>query len=347
MNGIVWLASHQKWPFFKSWQRLGSFLLSSSSRLLQVPPEGPRNPAGVRRSLMPRCMSFIGDFSRRVMTMIVSIVYIGIFALSALIPYLFYWLHKRSAHPLDMEERSLLSSNLGFFNGLYAFFLGFAIVTLWTSYNTVQDSVGKEAQAINNLYRLALAIPGSEALRENILRYNSSIINDEWKDMDRPGKMNEKTQELYHELWYRVHALEPKSEKDKIFYDKLVDKLQGTSDLRVQRFVSLQGHLYPLLWVIIIVGAIFAIIEFYYLSTGKHGTQLIFDSIMIAMLLLNIWLISELNTPFSGYVKVSPLPFEIVQSRMTIMTDTVEHFKKIDSKKVERREMPGNGEAKE
>ncbi len=193
--------------------------------------------------------------------------------------------------------------------------------------------MANEAMSINNLYRLALMIPNTKELRDTIYRYNDSIINDELKDMDKNGTMNEKTQELYQEIWYYVYKIQPRTDHDKTFYDKLVDKLEQLSELRLQRFVYLQSRLYPLLWVIIIVGFLFAIICFYYLNTEKLKIQLIFDSIVIAMILLNIWLISELDTPFSGYLKVSPKAYQVVEHRISIMGDYIKRYEQMDREK--------------
>ncbi|GEM_PF-551677 len=274
-----------------------------------------------------------------------TVIYLIIFGISALIPFLFFYIHKRSTHPIDMSERSLLATNFGFFNALYAFLLGFAVVTLWASYNNAQSSVGKEAQAINNLYRIALYLPGSEKLRDTIQRYTTSILNEEWPEMDRQGRMSEKTQRLYQELWHRVHSYNAKSPKDCTYYDKLLSKLEEVSDFRVQRFLFQDTHLYPLLWFIIVVGAIFAIIGFYYMSTERLHIQLLFDSIFIAMILLTIWLIVDLDTPFSGPLRVSRKPLELIQVRMAAMGDYEKQFEMEDMEKEPMMQKISPGEA--
>lgn len=261
-----------------------------------------------------------------------NIIYLVIFGVSALIPFLFFLIHKRFIHPINIQERSLLATNFGFFNALYAFLLGFAVVTLWASFNSAQSSVGSEAQAISSMYRIAIYLPGSEKLRDTIQEYTASILNDEWPAMDIEGRMCEKTQELYQTLWHRVHKYNPRSQKDWSFYNKLLDKLEDVSDFRVHRFLLQDTRLYPPLWFIIVVGAVFAVIGFYYMSAEKLYIQLIFDSIFIAMILLTIWLIVDLDKPFTGNLKVSGKPFEIIQTRMAVMSD---HVKQMNSQDTE------------
>jgi hypothetical protein len=277
------------------------------------------------------------DATRQVISMFPTIIYVLVAVVSIIIPVIYYRLHKRSTHPLGMDERALVSTNMGFFNSLYAFLLGFAIVTLWTNFNNAQILVGNEAQSINNLYHLALLIPDSEELLDTIQKYDDSIVSDELPEMDRFKYLSEKTQTLFQEIWYRVHKLKARSDIDRTFYDRLTETLCQMSDYRLQRFVHLESHLYPLLWVIIVVGFVFAIIGFYYLNTEKLKIQLVFDSILIAMLLLNIWLILELDSPFSGYLKVSPRAYMVVGKRMRVMDDYIKTFEKLDLAKKEHR----------
>jgi len=279
------------------------------------------------------------DATRQVISMFPTVIYVLVAVVSIIIPIIFYRLHKKSTHPLGLDERALVSTNMGFFNSLYAFLLGFAIVTLWTNFNNAQLLVGNEAQSIKNLYHLALMIPNSEKLRDTIQQYDDSIVADELPEMDRNKYMSEKTQTLFQEIWYRVHKLKAENDIDRTFYDRLTETLCLMSDYRLQRFVHLESHLYPLLWVIIVVGFVFAIIGFYYLNTEKLKIQLIFDSILIAMLLLNIWLILELDSPFSGYLKVSPRAYIVVSKRMRIMSDYMKTFEKLDLAKKEHQQL--------
>lgn len=254
------------------------------------------------------------------------VVYFIVFIISALIPYCFYYVHKKYDHSLEYKDRSLLATNLGFFNALYAFLLGFAVVTLWSHYMNAQDTIAKESQAITTMYRVALMLPDSKSIRHTIKKYNESIVKDEWSEMNITGKISLKTQRLLHHLWYKVKKYNPKTETDWEFYKSLIDKIQDVSEFRTQRFITIENHLYPPMWFIIVIGAVFSLICFYFTSTEKITVQLLFDFIFIFMIILTIWLISELNTPFNGILRISPEPFNIVKDRMTIIDDNVKDF---------------------
>ncbi|MDQ7826390.1 MAG: hypothetical protein RDV48_26540 [Candidatus Eremiobacteraeota bacterium] len=243
-------------------------------------------------------------------------LFAAILFISALIPFLFFLIHRRSRIPLDVNERSLLSTSFGFFNALYAFLLSFAVITLWSQVIDAQDDVGREAQTINTMYHLALLIPDSDDLKHALIDYNNCIIDDEWKEMAVHRCISEKTQTAFHNIWYRIHTLPLKSQREILTYQEILEKVEDLSQLRVQRFLLIRGHLYPLIWIIIIVGGICAIVGFYYFGTEKLKIQLIFDFIFIFIMLLTIWLITELNYPYDGWINVSPEPFKVVRDRM-------------------------------
>jgi hypothetical protein len=266
-----------------------------------------------------------------------TMIYLAIFFISAAIPVAYYYIHRKSKHSLDLNERTLLSTNLGFFNGLFAFLLGFAIVTLWTHYIDAEQATVKEAHSLLCLYQFANLLPENGKLRKTIREYETSIIDDEWKEMEQHNRFSDRTRLLYEELWFEVHQLKPRGDVEKMYFASLLESLRALSEHRLQRRYLLDGHLYPLMWVIIIIGSVFSVVGFFYTSTEKELVQLIFDFILISMVLLNVWLISELNTPFGGYVKISPRAFVMVQDRMDMVDSAVERRLRLQEAKREKK----------
>jgi len=65
---------------------------------------------------------------------------------------------------------------------VYSIIFAFITVLVWQSYNNVSDSVAKEANHLNNMYRLYSAFPpefdqsGKQALKA----YTNTVIKEEW-----------------------------------------------------------------------------------------------------------------------------------------------------------------------
>ncbi len=72
-----------------------------------------------------------------------------------------------------------------FFTTLYAFVIGFAIVTLWSAFLTAKTNVTREAESMMIVYRTAKHLPGSEPFRQAVASYVKTVIDVEWA---RDGK---------------------------------------------------------------------------------------------------------------------------------------------------------------
>lgn len=55
----------------------------------------------------------------------------------------------------------------GFFSTLYAFIIGFAIVTLWSAFLTAKTNVTREAESLITVHRAAKHLPGLGQVCEN------------------------------------------------------------------------------------------------------------------------------------------------------------------------------------
>jgi hypothetical protein len=76
-------------------------------------------------------------------------------------------------------------SVFGFFTTLYAFVIGFAIVTLWSAFLTAKTNVTREAESVMIVYRTAKHLPGSGPFCQAVTRYVKTVMDVEWAEMER------------------------------------------------------------------------------------------------------------------------------------------------------------------
>ena len=88
------------------------------------------------------------------------IVFSTILAVSALITASLFLLRRRLGIPEKGEEH-IHPSIFSFFASLYAFFLGFAIITLWSAFLHAKVDVTREADSLLIAYRMSLLLPHS------------------------------------------------------------------------------------------------------------------------------------------------------------------------------------------
>ena len=73
------------------------------------------------------------------------------------------------------------------FASLYAFFLGFCVVTLWTTFGNAKNVVTTEATSLLVANYLSRSFNASGGFREALASYAQSVIQDEWPAMGEQG----------------------------------------------------------------------------------------------------------------------------------------------------------------
>lgn len=215
----------------------------------------------------------------------------------------------------DADIEHIHPSIFTFFTSLYAFFLGFAIVTLWSAYLQAEANVGREADYLLNSYRLSRDLPHSEAYRQALQDYVRSVVQQEWSSMEGDS-MSEEAQKRFDKVWEQLHLLKPENKGDNDLYINLGTFLGKASRQRLARALTLEGNLYPPIWVIIGFGFISVIYGLYFSHIRQNRVRIVFDFMVIFMVLSCIYFIYDINTPFSGYIVVKPEVFQAVYARM-------------------------------
>jgi hypothetical protein len=116
----------------------------------------------------------------------------------------------------DRFRDRIQSPQFGFFATLYAFFLGFAIVTLWNNFVAVKSNVPQEAYSLLSAYRLSQSLPNSGNFRQALKTYLKTVLDDEWSSMAQ-GSMNDQAERLFGSVWQRFQELKPADKQDNAF----------------------------------------------------------------------------------------------------------------------------------
>lgn len=237
-----------------------------------------------------------------------------ILVISLLITGSMFFLRKYFCKTDDHVEH-IHSSIFSFYTSLYAFFLGFAIVTLWSAYLNAEANVNREADSLLVAFRISKNLPQSEKFRQDLAHYVKDIIEEEWLQMEK-GHMSESTHRLFDKVWHQFHLMKPENSGDNDLYVKISDCLSGASQQRLARAVLMKGNLYPPIWVIIIFGFISLCYALFFTNLHLNTIRLIFEFMVVFLVLCCIYFIFDIDTPFSGYVTVEPEVFKRVHASM-------------------------------
>jgi hypothetical protein len=208
------------------------------------------------------------------------------------------WRDREHIHP----------SFFDFFTTLYAFFIGFAIVTLWSAFLTAKTNISREAESMMIVYRTAKPLPGSEALRQAVVKYVKTVIDVEWAAMEKDA-MSPEAQSRFDDIWAKFSELKDRN-------GNLYTNLTEADRQRCSRGTMLQGNLYPPVWVILIFGFISIIYGLFFINREPTWVALIYEFMVIFLVLSCIYFIYDINTPFSGLITVQPEAFQAVYLKM-------------------------------
>jgi hypothetical protein len=244
------------------------------------------------------------------------IIFSVILATSLLLTGVMVVLRKRFFRPDRAARQQIHSSIFSFFATLYAFFLGFAIVTLWSAFLHAKADVIKESDALMRAFQISRTLPDAQGVRQALMDYVKAVRDEEWPEMDRNSRMHEPTGKRFDLLWERYLQIRPKNQNDNDMYVSMGSYLHDASGWRTARELCLKGNLYPPVWVLIIFGFITMLYCLYVTNIQQNPAQIIFEFVVIFFVLSFIYFIADLDSPFSGSVNVLPHPFDAVYQKM-------------------------------
>lgn len=200
---------------------------------------------------------------------------------------------------------------LGALGAVYAVLLAFVVVTVWQNFDKSSSGVQLEANYLADIYSDAEAFSPDFKQKADILlrEYRQAVVDDEWKTMER-GRMSPKVEKLIHQIWSLYTTYQPRNPTEQSFFDESVRKLNSFRELRRQRLMDSRTGVHPLLWFVLLGGAL-ATISFTFLFGAENlKAQIIMVVLLSAMISLILFTMMSLDFPFTGAVSISPEPFK-------------------------------------
>jgi hypothetical protein len=249
--------------------------------------------------------------------MVFGVIFVASLALTFGIGLLRRLTRKRHA---AREPWTLDASVFGFFAALYAFFLGFCVVTLWNAFSQAKIVAAGEANALQAAGCQSLVLPGTDRFRLVLSEYLEAVIGGEWAAMDRNGTMSPRAREHFNRLWEAYRDMTPPAGDAACLYAGIARSLEDAARFRKERALLLSGNIYPPLWVIIFFGLAGMGLAFYCADPGLHRGQALMMFVVFFMVLSCIYFIYDISTPFSGILNVPPDFFQAVLDHLRRLT---------------------------
>ena len=214
---------------------------------------------------------------------------------------------RRFVSPAHLEEAHDLSVFCGTVAGtVYAVILAFILFAAWNSFTAAQEVATQEAVTIVNLARLAEGLPapyGNRFYRDTI-EYARLVSTREWPLMAH-GRFSRQVSRVSNDLWQVVMEAHQVNGVDPLVLDHATTGLGHLRASRQTRLLESQSPLPPILWIVLIAGAVITLFFSLFIPAGRFGFQALQVALLAGLLTLILVAIQDIKQPFSGPVHVS------------------------------------------
>jgi hypothetical protein len=201
---------------------------------------------------------------------------------------------------------------------LYGLFFGFVIVSLWEQQRTAEDNVVQEASDLRTVFRQAdgLTEPARGQIRAAAIDYAREVIDVEWPRLIEGDEALGYQHPAKDRIWQAIMGHTPGDDREYVFFGSLIEHFESLSDARRKRsYDSLRG-LPAYLWLILALGSGLSVACTLFLGAVNLRTQALLCGVSGGLIALMLFVVHDLQHPFSGHWVVSPAPFELAAERM-------------------------------
>ncbi|MDZ4711540.1 MAG: hypothetical protein SGI89_04360 [bacterium] len=197
---------------------------------------------------------------------------------------------------------------------IYAVLIAFVVFATWDEYDSALEYCDKEAIMLQDIFLNSEGLPeeSEKQIKQKVLEYLEGVINEDWPLL-AVDQSNPKTKEKLIEIWQLYMSIDTlRSEKEKIYFQESISKLNDVTDYRRMRILSSQSHIPVIIWTVIIFGALTSVGFSLFFGTKSLKIQSIMTALFVMTNAIVLLLILDLDHPFAGDTRIMPEPFEYV-----------------------------------
>ncbi len=216
-------------------------------------------------------------------------------------------------HEVMEEHKEVAGFLYGVVGAIYAVLLALAVVGLWEEFREAEETADREASKVMDLIRLtdSTALETRLALQGVLYRYVERVLGEEWPAMAQGIPIQVRSREV-DEMWEQLRGFSPASDRDLALWEKTMDALVDLTEARRARALSARQGLPRAMWAVLIAGAVLTVGFSYFFRLRNASAQAALTAMLAMSLMLQLFLLSALEYPFSGGVRVEPRSFELL-----------------------------------
>ncbi|MGW7266022.1 bestrophin-like domain [Streptomyces sp. NPDC054842] len=220
--------------------------------------------------------------------------------------------HRRAREDEDPSETPDVIEYMTMMIGVvYAIVLGLAIAGVWEGRGIAQDHVQAEAQALHEISERVRVYPPDvrDRIRDDVNTYVGHVVTTEWKSMADEQKLSREGGRLFERIRQDVTDYEPRTDFEAQAYQPLLDQVTAADDARNGRGSSSGATMPGVVWFGLITGAVVTVGMIFALQIRRTPRELILAGLFSALIAFLLFLIWDLDAPYSRGIAASAEPF--------------------------------------
>ncbi|WP_139558516.1 bestrophin-like domain [Methylotetracoccus oryzae] len=212
------------------------------------------------------------------------------------------------------DHNEAVGAIIGSYGVFYGITLGLIAVATWDNFDASEDLIMHEASALSALDRdvSALPEPASGELRALLRDYLDFVIDRAWPE-HRKGRVPVDADSRINAFQKRLVEFEPRTERESVLFAEAIEQFNVMFELRRDRISSIGNGLPPILWGIVLAGAILNMILLYVLRIEPLRTHMLLIGLVATFIGLMIFFIVAMDHPFVGELSIEPTAFEALR----------------------------------
>lgn len=194
---------------------------------------------------------------------------------------------------------------------LYAVLLGLIVVSAQTKYDQARLTAETEANCCSDLGNFTRGLPQAarDSIRGPLKAYYESVQSEDWEQIARGEK--EQSIPAYQALWKAIADYQPEGNREVSCYQSVLSTMKSLADARRFRMFARKRFLSPIVWTVLIVGAVMTVFFTYFFwveSTVMQITLTVFVALFIS---LNLLLVRLFDNPYRHELLVKEGAFSL------------------------------------
>jgi hypothetical protein len=201
---------------------------------------------------------------------------------------------------------------------MYAILVALVTIVVWERFDSASSNVDLEATNLYNIYHNvdAFSDPYRSDVQGIVKAYVQTTIDEEWPLLAR-GTFSRHAEDLAGELGSAIDRLPVTNAAEQVKLDHLMGEYESMASQRQLRIFEGSAGLHPLIWILLVCGAIVTIGFTYFFGIDNVWAHVAMIAAITFVISGTLFVILQVNDPFAGSVSVSTEALRRVEETFT------------------------------